>query len=202
MENLESGGVVDIEEMTRHERNVLLEETLNEMYTRLDMARRSGVDIETIPDGRSPFRLEDEAPQEQLEGLTNVLKSVLEKIRQEPIAKSENVNLHQFVSDNLNIKASVFGDEESHTKLMADLIITTLDSKVRKTELQLLISDVGTEHYALEIEFPDDEDYEGLTYSTNDALKDFSAEEFIVASDVGWKAFDVVCGSAATDLQS
>ncbi len=173
-----------------------VETVLNEIYTRLDNTRRTGLDITPKKGGgSSPFRLEDEAPQDKMDELRQQLLGIIPRARQDgQEINLDGVPLKELVKGNLKIKTPIEGNEESRNKLLADVVLQLKDDKSRQFELRYLNEgEIG--NFSLEVTFPDDPDndeYEGLEYVSYDTVKGFNAEDFTIAKYVAEQASDAL----------
>jgi len=173
--------------------NLQLEKVKNEIYTRLDNARRTGVDI-TKQSGKtaSPFRAEDEAPQNKIQFLVDQAKSIEIEARKRTTIpkKSREIQFYEFKKGNVTVKMPVDQDPDSLKQVGGDISIEYIDEKDRKTTVTLVHpGQEGASLIDLTVDFPTVDDYEGLQYFSTNDLNQINGEEYTILSEAISTAF-------------
>lgn len=190
MEEEQQPQYVSFTDIKRHEEKS--RKVLDEIYTRLDNARLQGLDLNKRRDN-SPLRTEDEVGENEQEHLDFLLKSTAQEAQNRSFDTPEikNIPFYEFTKNGIQIRSAMEHNEESKNRLGADTIYTTTLNGRKITLKTITIN--GTVTHALDVIFPDDDDFEGLSYHSSDTKNGrLNSEDYAIASYVLSKAIHEV----------
>ncbi len=167
------------------------QKVLDEIYTRLYHARLIGLELEKRQ-GNTPLLSEDEVTKDEQEHLDYMLASVANVARDRSLnTELKKIPYHEFIKNGVEIKTAIENNDQSKTQLGADAVFTTTLNGRKITLKIITIDDVVT--HAIDVVFPDDDDFEGLAYHSSDTKNGrLNTEDYAIASFVLSKAVHVV----------
>lgn len=192
---------VPFDKLSSDERKFILEKTLNEIYTRLDNARRLGVNISAEGKTSSPFRAEDEVAENDFKLIAEYTKAIALAAKERAFVPKEKdgVRFHEFKKNNVTIRIPVEGNTESMRYVGGDVDISTVDGQNRTVDVKWRhVEDAS--FFDATIEFPTEDEYEGLTYKASDIMNPMNNEEYIVISSSIHNAYGEVFDMKGVDF--
>lgn len=172
--------------------NLELEKALNKLYTTQDNARLLGFDIDSIGISGSYFRSEDEVGLKEINTLNEkafALKALVSAKYKEIIVKKPFINYKkEDKKTGVAIQIHIPKDDSSDSVTRLGAHIKILYRDIEKRKFELVWQDPNSSP-SLTIIFPDQSDYQGLTYSYTGIKYSLNSDEYKIADYITSKAF-------------
>lgn len=184
-------------EVIQAKRKPDFERALGEIYTRLDNARKLGVDIRPNKGNPTKFRGEtyaDESRHERLTAEAEQLVNFTRRISKIKTAPVGNIGYLDPETKGLRVLASLPNDTQSQEFIGGDIKIDFTEDNTQVTTFFLELNE--RLYYDVRLRFAEKGEQRGLTYRSNGSLDEIREEDFSIVSYAVAKAHTGVTESS------